>query len=45
VLYNCGPKVMRNAKPTFINSDFSLDIALRRGGDLVQWLIRCTDSI
>lgn len=37
-------KVMRNAKPTFINANFSLAIALRRGGDLVQWLIRCIDS-
>jgi hypothetical protein len=30
VLYNCRPKVMRNAKPTFINSNSCLHIALRR---------------
>ena len=32
------------AKPTFIDSGQSLDIAPRRGGGLVQWLIRCTES-
>ena len=37
-------KVMRNAKPTFIDAGLNLNTALRRGGVLVQWLIRCTDS-
>ena len=32
------------ANPTFIDSGSMLDIALRRGGGLVQWLIRCTNS-
>ena len=30
VLYNCRPKVMRNAKPNFINFNSCLHIALRR---------------
>jgi hypothetical protein len=37
-------KVMRNAKPTFIDAGLNLNTALRRGGVLVQWLNRCTDS-
>jgi len=37
-------KVMRSAKPTFIDAGQNLNTALRRGGVLVQWLNRCTDS-